>query len=454
MQLRSTLFSLLVCGLLAGCATSDRMARMTPFWGNDLPDAERVNVWPVYYQNGDILVVLWPIFDLDDKGFALRPIISKEEAEWSFLHPLAGWNTETGEWWAIPAYNFEENHGVAPLWNFGEWNHVALAWWLKNSDGDVTDWGVVPFYGSGDVNHVGPVWWKARQVGEALNWGIFPLMAFDERSGWALTTYWEKDKDDEFKVLTALPLFYYDKNKDYRKLITPLGGRGWSTDSDKEFVNVLGPLYHYSSDGKRTYSAFLWPIFTMDRREGHTDVTLRPVFRYRSWPEGRSISALLGMIEHSEAGADSGLRVAPLFSHKRGRPLSLWDYFTLYTYRETQPPAPKKDDTAGQDDTAATKPAPHVYMHIGTPLLFHMHETGAKTQWSSLLNILDYESTEDESKFAFLYYLYRQHRQGEQVRRDFFPFFTWDSGPKKSSFSFLWRLFRWESVGDKSRGYA
>jgi len=39
------------------------------------------------------------------------------------------------------------------------------------------------------------------------------------------------------------------------------------------------------------------------------------------------------------------------------------------------------------------------------------------------------------------------------VRRDFFPFVTWDSGPEKSGFSFLWRVFRWETAGDRTRGH-
>ncbi len=39
------------------------------------------------------------------------------------------------------------------------------------------------------------------------------------------------------------------------------------------------------------------------------------------------------------------------------------------------------------------------------------------------------------------------------MRRDFFPFCTWDSGPESSGFSFLWRFFRWETKGEKTRGH-
>ncbi len=444
---KTTLLAILCCALLCcGCASNDRMLRMTPFWGDQLPDPDRVNVWPFYYQTDDIVVLLWPIFDLDSKGFAVRPFVSKEETEWSVLHPLIGWNSKTGDWWAVPIYDFKDNHGVAPLWNFGDWNHVLLAWWLKNSDGDVTDWGVLPFYGSGDINHVGPVWWKKRQVDQPLEWGVFPLAAFDEDSGWVLTAYWKK-KDDELSVLTALPLFYYSKDGSYRRFLTPLGGRGWSEDSEKKFINVLGPLFYYDTDGESSYTTFLWPVFVMEQDKDSTEVKLRPIFRYRSSEGGHTISALVGLMEHSEYGENRGLRVAPLFSYKKGLPLEFPDYLTLYAYQESQPRPSKADEEAGRT------PPPNVHLHVGTPLLFNYRRQGDSTRWGSLLNILDYEAKGDESEFAFLYFLYRQQRKGEQVRRDFFPFFTWDSGPEQSGFSFLWRLFRWERAGDRTRGY-
>jgi hypothetical protein len=444
---KTTLLAILCCCVLLGaCASNNRMLRMTPFWSDQLPDPDRVNIWPLYYQTGETVVVLWPVFDVDEKGFAFRPVVSKEDNEWSFLYPLGGWNTKTGEWWAIPAYDFDKNHGVAPLWNFGEWNHVLLAWWLKSGDGDVTDWGVFPFYGTGDINHVGPVWWEKREADKPLNWGVFPLAAFDEDSGWVINTYW-KTKDNEFKVLTALPLFYYSKDGSYRRFLTPLGGWGSSDDGEKGFYNVLGPVFYYDTDGKSSYTAFLWPIFTVERDKDSTAVGLWPVFNYRGTEKGHTFSALLGLIEHSNSGEDSGVRVAPFFSCKDNRPMGFWDFFTLYSYQQSRPKPSKEDEAAGRT------PPPDVHLHIGTPLLFHLNQGQDKTSWGSLLNIVDYESKGDESEFAFLYYLYRQQRKGKQVRRDLFPFVTWDSGPEKSSFSFLWRFFRWENVGDKSRGY-
>jgi len=68
MRPKAALLSLLLCGLLVGCVGGGRLLRMTPFWGEDLPDPERINAWPLYYQSDDMVVVLWPIFDFDSKA--------------------------------------------------------------------------------------------------------------------------------------------------------------------------------------------------------------------------------------------------------------------------------------------------------------------------------------------------------------------------------------------------
>ena len=57
------------------------------------------------------------------------------------------------------------------------------------------------------------------------------------------------------------------------------------------------------------------------------------------------------------------------------------------------------------------------------------------------------------SSFRLLWYLYRQKTKGKQTRRDFFPFFTWDTGEERSRFSFLWRLFNWQRDGEKVGGH-
>ena len=429
---------------LTGCAASDRMVRAVPFWADDeLPDPDRVNVWPLYYQTDDLVTVLWPIFDVDEEGFALRPFLARDGNDWSALYPLAGWNTEDGHWWVLPAYSFEKNRGFFPLWNFGEWNHVVLAWWLDDDAGDVSDWGVFPLFGVGEVGHVGPVWWESARNDEPGSWGIFPVAFFGERSGYFVPAWWRENENGGLEQLGVLPLFFYENDEGYERLITPLGGRSWGGDGEKGFVNVLGPVFHHSTDGERSYTSLAWPIFVLERDGEELDARVFPLFRYTTGDDASSMSMLAGLIGHDRKGENESFRLAPLFAYNRGMPSWFWDHFTLYGYRERLP----------TDVPEGSEPQRDVSMHIGTPLLFHYRRTGDRTEWGSLLNILDYEAEGDESSFAFLYWLYRQQREGEQVRRDFFPFFTWDSGPERSGFSFLWRVFRYERRADRTGGH-
>ncbi len=433
----AALLSALLVGALSGCAASDRMVRALPFRGEgELPDADRVNVWPLYYQARDLVVVAWPLFDRDDEGFALRPLVAKDGSEWSVLYPLAGWNTESDAWWVLPAYNLPNNLGLAPLVNFGTWNHVGPAWWVKDGEGDLSGWGLAPLYGrTEELTHVGPVWWwKPGEEDEDGPWGIFPIAFFEERFGYFGSAWWVRDEDGGFIDLAVLPAFYYENDGGYKRLITPLGGRSWGGDGTRRFVNVLGPVFHHSTNGERVYTAVAWPVFAFEKEGEATDVRAFPLFRYRGGEDATSLSLLAGLIGRDRSGENRSFRLAPLVSHNKGMPGSFWDAATLYGYREVSPT--------------------NVSVHVGTPLLFQHRRSGADVEWSSLLNVLDYERRGDESSFSLLYYLYRQERKGEQVRRDFFPFFTWDSGPERSGFSFLWRVLRWETEGDETSGHA
>ena len=65
--------------------------------------------------------------------------------------PLSGWNTETGDWWLLPAYSLPENAGVFPVFNTGEWTHVGPAWWTRNEEGKLAALGLFPLYGRGET---------------------------------------------------------------------------------------------------------------------------------------------------------------------------------------------------------------------------------------------------------------------------------------------------------------
>ncbi|NOT30848.1 MAG: hypothetical protein HOP15_10420, partial [Planctomycetes bacterium] len=88
----------LLAAATSACLTGERLWRVSPFDGGSA--SERVNLWPLAYHNGQETSVLWPLFDVDERGFALRPLVAKDGAAYSVLFPLAAWDTDAGLGWA------------------------------------------------------------------------------------------------------------------------------------------------------------------------------------------------------------------------------------------------------------------------------------------------------------------------------------------------------------------
>ncbi len=105
----------------AGCASSRRMMRISPF--NEESDAEkRVNIFPLCYREDDKSSIMWPIYDNDDQGIAVRPFFNKEKSDVSILFPLSAWNTDDGNGWALNTVWGRNSLGVLPrfYYNIGE----------------------------------------------------------------------------------------------------------------------------------------------------------------------------------------------------------------------------------------------------------------------------------------------------------------------------------------------
>ena len=122
----------LVLLLLAGCASSDRMARMSAgvFDEYSAPKSTRirsekyqkmsrefssprrsskvtvstlddtlVNIWPFFFRSNAYWTILWPFIDKDPYGFAIRPFYNHEGDDYSVLFPLSAWNTAGKHGW-------------------------------------------------------------------------------------------------------------------------------------------------------------------------------------------------------------------------------------------------------------------------------------------------------------------------------------------------------------------
>jgi len=134
--------------LLAGCASSERMARLSggvvrkhsaprterlrsvrfqkgaaaqvrptvPQRG-DFSEKSLINIWPFFYRSDDYFSALWPVFDYDPYGMAVRPLWNQEGDDCSILFPLSSWNTASKNGWAALFYWDPDFIGFVPLFH-------------------------------------------------------------------------------------------------------------------------------------------------------------------------------------------------------------------------------------------------------------------------------------------------------------------------------------------------
>jgi hypothetical protein len=148
-----TLCLLPVFFLLAGCASSERMNRMSGgvFQEYSAPKSYRirsqkfqaksrrlesgrtdrigqvenapVNVWPFCFSSDYYTAILWPFIDWDDYGFAVRPFYNQEGDERAVLFPLSAWNPANGDGWVLLA-----------AWNTTGFGFIPLCWQNRDKD--------------------------------------------------------------------------------------------------------------------------------------------------------------------------------------------------------------------------------------------------------------------------------------------------------------------------------
>lgn len=360
-----------LAGLLAVCSchSLNRLGHISPL-GDFEDTAERVNLWPLYYQAGEARAVLWPLFDTDAEGFALRPLITNQNEEWEFLPPVAWWDAETGHWIVVPFYSFENHFGLFPLIGVGSLSYVGPLWYDDEGSGGLFPLAAV----GGEWNWVGPAWWH-REDKSVASWGLFPLVSSGANFTQIGPVVWGTDPDTDEDYLLAVPFLWRQHDAAGNRMwISPLGGSATNAAGDEGFVNVLGPVFHHEYDSDETTNHVLWPLIEWRRGvienswhawplAGH--VRNQEFHDYRTW-------ALAGLIEAEGYDEVEGLRVWPLFSVQSaatGSP-GLLHELGLVGYKAYND---KMSD-----------------LHIGTPLVFNYHKRPDGRSWNALLKVLDY----------------------------------------------------------------
>jgi len=303
--MKKIFFSLVLCVLFSSCASSDRMFRISPFSSGERRslDAGRVNLWPVMRKNQDKLSVLWPVFDLDSQGFAIRPLFNKEKNEYSILFPLSAWNSVNGDGWVGNFYwNRERYLGLFPLCHFSDnFNYLGLSWWY---DGE--RFGLFPVcYFSRNLKCVGPIWWKNKK--NKRGFGVFPVYGRYGDS-FHVGPYWQKRGwNSEFsngivpfvyykrgKRFVAFPVYGHKFTDNYKRYVLGCGlFAGMKDWNDGDFARWINPLYYQFKSGGVDTKCVVPVWYSRIAAHSKTRVLL-PAFYWHSSDKERCLFTPLG----------------------------------------------------------------------------------------------------------------------------------------------------------------
>ncbi|NQZ57541.1 MAG: hypothetical protein HRT88_08750 [Lentisphaeraceae bacterium] len=479
--------------LMTSCASSRRLGRFfdEKALSSD-KEAERTNLFPLFYNSGTSTSVLWPVFDQDEHGFSLRPFYNKEDNEYALLFPLSAWNPVAGDGWVGPLVWDKDFHAVFPLYYKSQNSFQFFTYYnfTQNS-------GLFPLYHkSKDSISVGGLYkwqktehgskhkfmwslmahWEDENNGDYLHYA-FPWLSYQQggsNASMLVPLYYSETNEIGVNHNTILPFYHYSENtktgdssfhsllggysrvgNKRNKYITPFW---WSGNSPGAHYQMLFPFY-YQGQNKNSKSTYLFPWYSQSDRLGSRQIIF-PLY--------------LG----SDKGDDS-FAMTPLSYYRknsRGRRFHLFPIFS----------ATEKLNTDG-DFVEKSWQFPMLIPLIGNTtktnssqssalfgLLYSNEEKSGKTNGSILGIMAGWEKddkskrfripalfnmsglidlSEDENSSKVNIFFYSHEKTKTNTRRDIFPFITWDSGKDESSFSFLWRVFETHENNGKSGGH-
>lgn len=356
-------FSILALAALSGCASPQMKG--TPFYTGEHsirqgPAADRVNLWPLLYYRKPALSVLWPIVELTDEHFAVRPIMSvygldREDKVYNVLWPLASFDTQTHRHRVFPVFWGEDYCTVFPLY----WHHRSDRMGGSLSDGFFPLWWYKRDKTGHDL-HVGmPVFHKRRRE-DAEGWRVWPLVGSyrekDDRYAfllWPLGHKWKRGQDkgsmffpvyqqnsgpagDRFLSLPysfgrgsrdddwdlVFPLFYRRDDRLMSCFVTPLYSQGHSKDGHESW-NLLLPFYYRAKS--RHDDTFATLLGGYEKKGATLTWLALPLLSGGEKGEGRGSVWALGPLAHWEwDGGKVRQHVFPLFYRSRDRDGSLF----------------------------------------------------------------------------------------------------------------------------------
>ena len=383
--------------LAPSCKSVERMVRISPFMGD--ASRERVNLWPLAYHDRGATSVLWPLFDVDKNGFALRPLIAKEGTHTSFLFPLAAYDTSSSTGWITLVYKFKENTGLFPVANFGQLSWIVPFWWSKNSAGSVESGGLFPLALFGDFNYVGPVWWDAK----GKNYGVFPLFGVGSVNHIG-PAWWSREESGK-NAYGLLPLAWYSSGGD-QVGVMPFYSHQYSRDAKSRWY-LLGLGHTFESP--KLEESWIFPLYYSRETEKAADSALFPFYWKRTRGDDTRVFTLLGDRRIDAEG--TGFNLYPFWWSKTSEERATRMLLPLFYYERDGDSRTLLSPLGGYGWTASGESR---YVNLFGPLYHHSESLSG-----------------DEERTAFLWPLFEKHRTPEETTTRALPF--WSRSEKADS---------------------
>ncbi len=401
----SSLFLAAFCALLlAGCVSGERMVRNSPFAGSKFY-RDGVNLFPLYYQEGVNRSILFPLIDIDNRGFAVRPFYHKDNDEHGVLWPLCAFNSKEG-WLGTFFWEREKYSGLLPLFVKGRdflWVFPA-SWWSNNQH-----YAVLPFFYRDERKNV---LWAVNVYKDNETFLVLPFYGKGKKWVYLLNFVHYNDQEREKDSYFVLPLAFFTADKEGKELLTPLFSFRTGFD-ELQMLNVAMVLYHYSEGNHHVF----YPFFDVNAGKHHREFWLWPLGYYGFNKRADAPFFLFSYSNFDSSWQGSGFTTA--FDEKRIQILSplVFDY-TLH--KETQ-----------KSTTEVLPFGALWYAECGKDSFDHRVLGGA---------LFRNAKNKHSRRFSLLYKLFSYHRFKGDVKWEFFPFIKIMETSKGSSWSFCWRL--------------
>ncbi len=147
-----------------------------------------------------------------------------------------------------------------------------------------------------------------------------------EKSTFIPPLLWHNYKNKTEAVYLQIPTFFYHKNDDITTFMTPLFGKRWSEKDDINFTNILGPVFHYSSNKNDNYLACAWPLFEKEKTVNKTALHLTPLFSYSEMKKKNPLY-YLNLFGHQKYDDISSSYLLPLYWDKKTK--NNYDFYSL-----------------------------------------------------------------------------------------------------------------------------